>query len=97
MTALPRGDRVGQGRGGRGICPCDLRWRLVDWQQPDQQDDGTMPKDQTTAPSMYCPKCGYQLIGLSENRCPECGRAFEPADAHCNVEPGHVAMIWMDQ
>lgn len=23
-----------------------------------------------------CPKCGYNLYGLSEQRCPECGRAF---------------------
>jgi hypothetical protein len=28
---------------------------------------------------MYCRKCGYQLEGLSENRCPECGRLFDPA------------------
>jgi hypothetical protein len=24
--------------------------------------------------------CGYDLRGLSENRCPECGQAFDPAD-----------------
>jgi hypothetical protein len=30
--------------------------------------------------SMHCRKCGYQLAGLSENRCPECGRAFDPAN-----------------
>ncbi len=29
---------------------------------------------------MYCRKCGYQLVGLSENRCPECGRVFDPGD-----------------
>lgn len=27
---------------------------------------------------MYCRKCRYPLDGLSENRCPECGRAFDP-------------------
>lgn len=26
-----------------------------------------------------CPKCGYVLIGLTENRCPECGGTFDPA------------------
>ena len=26
-----------------------------------------------------CPKCGYQLIGLTTTRCPECGRSFDPA------------------
>lgn len=39
-----------------------------------------MAQDQATAPSMYCRKCNYQLLGLSENRCPECGRPFDPAD-----------------
>ena len=27
-----------------------------------------------------CIGCGYQLRGLSERRCPECGRAFDPGD-----------------
>jgi len=30
--------------------------------------------------SMYCRRCGYALVGLPENRCPECGRAFDPAN-----------------
>lgn len=29
---------------------------------------------------MHCRSCGYILIGLSEPRCPECGRAFDPHD-----------------
>jgi hypothetical protein len=27
-----------------------------------------------------CLKCGYPLRGLPENRCPECGEAFDPAE-----------------
>jgi len=27
---------------------------------------------------MYCLSCGYVLLGLSEGRCPECGRPFDP-------------------
>lgn len=30
--------------------------------------------------TIYCRKCGYALVGLSENRCPECGRGFDPGD-----------------
>jgi hypothetical protein len=30
-------------------------------------------------PAMYCRWCGYALAGLSDNRCPECGRRFDPA------------------
>src|SRR5262249_50507930 len=25
-----------------------------------------------------CPACGYDLYGLAQNQCPECGRAFDP-------------------
>jgi len=27
-----------------------------------------------------CKKCGYDLQGLPENRCPECGTDFDPAE-----------------
>ncbi len=29
-------------------------------------------------PTMYCKGCWYVLDGLPENRCPECGRPFDP-------------------
>lgn len=29
---------------------------------------------------MHCLTCHYDLAHLAENRCPECGRAFDPAD-----------------
>ncbi len=28
---------------------------------------------------LCCPKCGYNLTGTTETRCPECGEAFDPA------------------
>ena len=37
----------------------------------------TLP-DMTPHAAMYCRQCGYRLVGLSENRCPECGVAFDP-------------------
>jgi hypothetical protein len=30
--------------------------------------------------SRYCTQCGYDLRGNTSNRCPECGRGFDPAD-----------------
>ena len=29
-------------------------------------------------PPWVCADCGYLLFGLTEPRCPECGRAFDP-------------------
>jgi hypothetical protein len=31
-------------------------------------------------PQAYCLGCRYNLRGLTEPRCPECGRAFDPGD-----------------
>lgn len=34
----------------------------------------------TPTPNKRCLDCGYILGGLPENRCPECGRPFDPND-----------------
>jgi hypothetical protein len=39
-----------------------------------------MTQEKLEQPSMYCRQCGYALVGLSEDRCPECARPFSPAD-----------------
>jgi len=39
-------------------------------------------------PTMYCLTCDYVLDGLREHRCPECGRAFDPADPASFYSPG---------
>jgi len=36
---------------------------------------------------MRCQACQYELVQLSEHRCPECGRPFDPADAETFLQP----------
>lgn len=39
----------------------------------------------------HCPGCGYNLRGLSDQRCPECGRAFTFAEIRMTPEELQVA------
>ncbi|MCH7591672.1 MAG: hypothetical protein IH989_02675 [Planctomycetes bacterium] len=39
-----------------------------------------MKADAATSPDARCLSCGYLLRGLPEPVCPECARAFDPAD-----------------
>ena len=32
----------------------------------------------SSSPALKCAHCSYQVIGLPRNRCPECGRSFDP-------------------
>jgi hypothetical protein len=45
---------------------------------------------------MYCRGCGYALIGLTSNRCPECGREFDPANPRTFLaRPRRVVLRWV--
>jgi ribosomal protein L37E len=56
-----------------------------------------MTQDQATPTSMYCRQCGYMLFGLPENRCPECGQAFDPADrrTYLRYPKGWLLRRWL--
>lgn len=43
-----------------------------------------------------CPQCEYLLRGLSSNRCPECGRTFDPSRLPADPEPveGKAEFEW---
>jgi hypothetical protein len=37
-----------------------------------------------------CAACGYELRGLTQSRCPECGKAFDPSNQDTFRQPGDV-------
>jgi len=39
---------------------------------------GRHDRETTGNITLFCPECGYNLTGLPENRCPECGGEFDP-------------------
>jgi hypothetical protein len=43
---------------------------------PSLADPAVTPADS----GLRCPRCEYNLTGLTENRCPECGTAFDPEE-----------------
>ncbi len=46
------------------------------------------------ATHIYCQQCDYVLDGLDRNVCPECGRAFDPADRTTVAQrPGHARRV----
>jgi phosphoribosylanthranilate isomerase len=51
--------------------------------------DASTPGRQLTA---RCLECGYQLAGLQSNRCPECGRTFDPDDP-ATFRPGFRTLV----
>jgi hypothetical protein len=47
---------------------------------------------QPTASAIFCRRCGYNLKGLSECRCAECGRAFDPANRRTYSSHPHAPL-----
>ena len=64
----------------------------------------TPPDDPRFAPALYCPRCDYDLRGLTSDRCPECGQILDaqslrmaavPWERRRQVGPlGRVRMFW---
>lgn len=60
---------------GSALCP--ILWLICTsliWREtPDERSSKARASDQN---ALVCPVCGYNLTGLSESRCPECGTKF---------------------
>src|SRR5437868_5161225 len=54
------------------------------------------PPTSDAAPPAFCRRCGYALLGLAaETRaCPECGRAFDPADPRTTARRPPRPALW---
>jgi hypothetical protein len=46
------------------------------------------------APRRYCKGCGYSLFGLKNRICPECGRAFNPANRRTFAQRPPRGWVW---
>lgn len=47
---------------------------------------------------LRCPACEYNLTGLAENRCPECGCAFDPDELRARLETAPRPIpVWGDR
>jgi len=44
---------------------------------------------------MRCKHCRYRLDGLADNRCPECGEAFDPNDRETFNDGGKLVRVPM--
>ena len=53
-----------------------------------------MSTEQIDLSEAKCLACGYQLRGLVEHRCPECGRGFNPADPDTVKLPRRPKKPW---
>src|SRR4051812_43733652 len=45
-------------------------------------------------PRLFCRKCGYALVGLPSRCCPECGRAFDPANPRTFASRPPRGWVW---
>lgn len=45
---------------------------------------------------LRCPACDYNLTGVAENRCPECGNAFDPQRLHAVLAGTPAAIPILD-
>ena len=56
--------------------------------------DSPSPPRRDPFAGLNCPTCGYDLRGLSEPRCPECGEGFDPILLRNTVPPWP---FWQDR
>ena len=52
---------------------------------------GDIDKPQDAQGAVFCRHCLYSLKGLTDARCPECGRPFDPDDARTFLDAQRLA------
>src|SRR3954464_2705525 len=59
---------------------------------PSESESSTPAASMT--PRMFCKGCGYALVGLESRVCPECGRAFDPANRRTFARKPPRGWVW---
>lgn len=70
------GIAVGPESMGMLVRTCDLERTWMELNEPERNRRGSVDLHH-----MNCLTCEYRLAGLDSDRCPECGRRFDPADS----------------
>jgi Leucine rich repeat len=58
------------------------------------QERSSSTPDASLAPAMFCRKCGYALVGLESQVCPECGRPFDPGNRKTFARRPPRGWVW---
>lgn len=66
-----------------------LAWTCFAWRETAAERAERVQKQAGKA--IFCPKCGYNMVGLLESRCPECGTAFTLDQLFIAQQRGQIA------
>jgi hypothetical protein len=65
---------------------------LVCWRESNAERNARLNAGPTSTPTILCPNCRYNMTGLREAKCPECGSTFTLDQLHRAWQPDHTIL-----